>query len=124
MLDYIIEAAIGYVFGDWLTKKVTDKHIHEHVFAWWGELRDAFSSWLNENEHLGVNRVAVVVLEAVDDLALITKRGLDRVTLAVYGITRNDQEYEVVSQEVPLEEALKMFPDLQKSAVIVDEISS
>ena len=127
MWNLLFDAAVaigGAIFADTVVKETTGKHIHEHVFTWWCEIRDFVAAWLNQNQELGINRVALVVLDCFDDFAVRTKQMADRVTLGVAGISKNEAVYDICTREVSVAEALQMFPELQNQAVLVSELSN
>ena len=125
MIDLLVKAAIGIgalIFADAVTKEVTGKHIHEHVFEWWQKLRDTIQGWLHENkERLGVAHVMLLVLDACDDLAVRTKQIADRITIGAYGVDAKENVIEITQTEVSLEEALKQFPQLAEKPVMIME---
>ncbi len=68
-------AVVGYFLADTVIKATTDKHIHEHIFQWWCEMRDYLNRWLAVNTHLGIRTVGVVILDKIDNLAVGTVNG-------------------------------------------------
>lgn len=135
MIDVVIKVAFAvatYVAASEIVKELTGKHIHQHVFGWWCEMRDSILAWLNKNPHLKTNRIAVVALNYVDNGAVRLKKVGDKVTLkfsAVAGlgkvrVTQHDKVYDICTREVPLHEALKMFPGLSASPMIIDPIKN
>ena len=127
MWNLLFDAAVavgGYLFADSVVEGTTGKHIHEHLFTWWCELRDFVSQWLNKNQNLKIKRVALIVLDCFDDFAVRTKQMADRVTLGVAGIDKNEEVYEICSQEASVSEVLQMFPEFKDTAVLVNEITN
>lgn len=135
MIDIIIKVFIAiatYLTASKIVKEITGKQIHEHVFSWWCEIRDSIQAWLNKNPHLITNRIGVVALNYADNAAVSAKKFGDKITLkfsAVAGfrdvsVTQQDKVYDICTREVPLEEALKMFPGLSASPMIIDPITN
>ena len=58
----------GALFADKVVTDTTGQHIHEHIFTWYCELRDYVLAWLNQNQHLNINRIAYTVLDRIDEL--------------------------------------------------------
>lgn len=122
MFDELIELAIAAgvaIIGDKVVKKTTGKHIHEHVFEWWCDLRDCIANWLTANRHLGVTDVALVVLDKIDGMAVRTKRMLDKITLAAVAFDKYEKETIIESREVPIEEVYERFPELRKNPLVI-----
>jgi len=114
-MRFIFDAAVavvGYLLADKVVKATTDKHIHEHVFQWWCEMRDYLNMWLAVNAHLGIRRVGVVILDKLDNFTVRTKQLADRVILRVVAHDKNGCDHEVTSREVSRQEALAQFPAL------------
>ena len=124
MWNILIGAALavgGYVFADAVVADVTGKHIHEHIFKWWCEMRDQLTNWLSKNGRRRINRIALVVLDKLDSMAVRTKKRADKITLGMYGHNKS-KKYEIMTREVSKKEAIKMFPDLRNGPVLVMEL--
>ena len=127
MWNLLFDAAVavgGYLLADTVVEGTTGKHIHEHIFTWWCELRDNISQWLNQNQNLKIKRVAFMILDRIDDFAVRTKKMADRVTIGVVGIDKNEVTYDISTQEASLSEVLQMFPEFKDNAVLVNEITN
>jgi len=114
----------GALFADKVVTDKTGRHIHEHLFTWYCEIRDDVSAWLNKNRHLEINRIALVVLDRFDDIIVRTKKMADRVTLGVSGISKKEEVYEICTREVSIAEAIQMFPELRDQAILVTQITN
>lgn len=127
-MRFLFDAAIAvgaYLFADTVVKRATDKHIHEHVFQWWCEMRDDINRWLAVNTHLGICRVGVVILDKCDNLAVRTKQLADRVTLRVIAHSKYKTNYTVADKEVSRQEALEQFPGLANTPeVLIQELTA
>ena len=123
LIDAAIAAGAAY-FADAVVKDKTGKHIHEHIYDWWCEIRDYISAWLTQNKHLVINRVALIVLDAFDQFAVRTKQMADMITIGISGINRMDQDFDICTQEVSIAEVLEMFPQLRDNPVLIEEISN
>jgi hypothetical protein len=121
MIGYILEAIAGAIITDAIVKKTTGKHIHEHVFGWWCEMRDYIAQWLHANQSLGIRRIGLVVLDWVDDCAVQTKRTADRVTVRIFACDAQQKGYEICTQELSREEVLAQFPGLSESTPVLTE---
>jgi hypothetical protein len=119
MWDKIIEAAIALFIADKIVKETTDKHIHEHVFGWWCDLRENVKNWLHANSSLGIQQVGVTVLDHLDRLAVEGKRVADKVTLEVFGEDASKRRHSIITREVPLEEAMEKFPSLRQGPIMM-----
>ena len=98
----LLIAIVGLIFASFITKGVTGKHIHEHVFEWWGRLRGEILRWAHEHRHLGV----VQFIARVDQVM----SGLARLTVVAH---QGGTEYAVAQERVNPEEAYRMFPQLR-----------
>jgi hypothetical protein len=127
MWDIILGTAAaigGALFADAVVKEKTGRHIHQHVFEWWCGLRDYIAAWLNQNQHLGITRIGLIVLDAFDDFAVRTKQTSDRITLGVIAIDRNETVFDVATQEVSAAEVIEMFPGFRETAVLIDQVAN
>ncbi len=127
-MRFIFDAAVavvGYLLADTVVKSTTDKHIHEHVFQWWCEMRDYLNRWLAVNPHLGIRNVGVVIVDTIDNFSVRAKQLADRVTLRVVAHDKNNYVHEVTSKEVSRQEALAMFPGLANTPeVLIQELTA
>lgn len=123
MIQYFVAAAAAYLAGDYITKDLTGRHIHEHVFVWWCKLRDYVNQWLHQNRQLPICAIGLVVLDAFDDVMVNTKRTADKITLGLFGMDRQEREYGIVTQEVSMEEAYQQFPQLRQTHLLMQELS-
>jgi len=128
MWNLLIDAAIaigGYAFTDAVVKEKTGRHVHEHVFSWWCEMRDCIANWLGQNQKLKkINRVALVVLDKIDTVVVRTKKMADRMTIGIYALDAQNNDYVIETREVDTNELLKMFPDLKTDPVLVQQIAN
>ncbi len=105
---------------DKVVTKTTGKHLHEHVFEWWCEMRDDIERWIREHSNLRIRKVCLALLNKADGVAVQAKRMTDKVTLRCFAISAKNQEYEICTKEVSqAEEAMAQFPDLRLSQVHV-----
>jgi hypothetical protein len=125
MLDLILKigaVVAAAVAADAVTKELTGKHIHEHLFEWWRGMCDTIRAWLDENTELGIRQVWIVVLDAFDDVAVRTKQMADRVTLLAFGVDETEEFHPIVTEEVMTDEAVQQLPDLAETpAVLVQQ---
>jgi hypothetical protein len=127
LLKYTIEAgaaAVGYILGDSLVKKSSGKHIHQHVFKWWCELRERIQNWLHQRQHLGFKKLGLAVLVQVDGVAVRAKKIADKLT-SLLGFFATDGQrnlYEIETVEVSTAEALRQFPELREHTVLLQEL--
>jgi len=119
MIGQLLALLGGAIAADWVVEKTTGKHIHEHVFEWWCDFREEIVSWLQDNQHLGINKLAMAVLDRIDGVAVRTKKMLDIITLAAVAIDEAGEETIVQVREVPVEEAYDLFPELRNTPVAV-----
>ncbi len=99
-----IVAAATLVAASVMTKELTGKHIHEHLYAWWTKLRDDLLAWAHDNGHLAIVSWVVWMDNRVSGVARLVFRA------------RTDQgTVTVCEEELSLEEALEMFPELRQS---------
>ena len=118
-------AAGAAVLVDWYVKETTGIHIHEHIFQWWCEMRDAISQWLNDFQYLPIRYIGIFILDSFDCFAVRTKHMADRVTLGVFAEDTSGNNYEVTSvREVSVEEARKNFPQFSERSLLVDELTT
>ena len=115
MLPYIIAGIAAILITDTVVTGITGKHLHEHLFEWWCELRDTLQRWLSANQRLGVRAVGLTVLDALDHVAVRTKQTTDMLTLGMWGMDAQENGYEIATREVPLAEAMRLFPELRQS---------
>jgi hypothetical protein len=129
LLKVVIVVVTGLIANK-VVKQTTGKHIHEHLFDWYCRIRDQIQNWLHRNQQLKANRIAIMLLEKVDRGVVRSKKLADTVTLkiaAVSGrgrvrITKNDKVYQICTRTVPRREALKMFPQLNEQAALIEPI--
>ncbi|MBE7462999.1 MAG: hypothetical protein HS116_05825 [Planctomycetes bacterium] len=115
-MDWLVDFAIAGIAGllaDAAIKETTGKHIHEHVFEWWCNLRDCITEWLGRNRHLRIQIVVGYVTDLIDKGIRRGKRLMD-VALGVAALDEQGQVHvvEEATSIVSAEEALQMFPDL------------
>ena len=123
MLPYIIAGIAAYIAGNYIVHDLTGKHLHEHLFDWWCELRDYFQQWLSANRHLSVCALGLTVLDAFDDVVVRTKNMTDRITLGMFGVDSKDQGYGIVTREVSVDEAVRLFPQLRQTPTLVHQLT-
>jgi len=116
-------AAGSYAVADAAVTAGTGKHIHEHLFQWWCEMRDYLARWLHEHQTLGITRVGIAVLDRFDEIAVRTKKMADTITILAFAVDKQEQGYEIQTREVSEEEAYKLFPDLKGNPVLVQQIA-
>ena len=116
-------AAGGFV-ADLLVHKKTGKHIHEHMFEWWRRMSDRFQEWLHAHSHLGIRRIGLVLLDAIDGAVCRTKAIADWVTLVGVAEDKHGEVHRAVEEEVPVDEALRQFPTLEEQPVLVLEMQA
>jgi len=111
-------AAGAAILADTVVSEATGKHIHEHVFSWWCEIRDVVSNWLYANKHLQIAGVVGYVTEKIDLGFVFGKRKLD-VVFKVVAIDEQDNLHVITEEVLSAEEALKKFPELKKQDFVV-----
>ena len=121
-MDWLVNGAIAIagavvagVAATFVTKRVSGKHIHEHVFAWWARIRDSVLAWAHRNEHLEIQNVVVWLDNRASAMAHL-----------VFEACTRERDYKVTEEDVTMEEAYKMFPHLrtQDGAVITAMVFS
>jgi hypothetical protein len=122
LLRYILEGVAGAVAADFVVNKTTGKHIHEHLFEWWCEVRDYIAGWLREHANLKVQKLGVAILDKLDGVVVNTKRMVDRLTLGWFAVTSDEQGHEICTREVSAEEAMAQFPELRSSPILIQEL--
>jgi hypothetical protein len=122
LINALLSAAAGYMAADAAVTTGTGKHIHEHLFQWWCEMRDYLAHWLHEHETLGIARVGIAVLDRFDEIAVRTKQLADTITLLAFAVDKEEQGYDIQTCEVSEEEAYKLFPGLKDNPVLIQEI--
>jgi hypothetical protein len=126
MIDLLFDALVAagsYLFADTAVKAGTGKHIHEHVFQWWCEMRDCLAGWLREHQELGITRVGIAVLDRLDGIVVRTKNMADKITLLVFAVDAQEQGYDVQTREVSLEEAYMQFPELKDNPILIEQVA-
>ena len=122
LLEVLIGGAIA-ITASAITKELTGKHIHEHVFQWWCELRDFVSDWLVEHAALSVRKVCYFWIEKLDDAMIGMKKTGDMLTIGVAALDAHRELHEVTTKQISIEEALQVFPQLRDSVVLVQEVA-
>jgi hypothetical protein len=118
-------AAGTAVLVDLYIKETTGKHIHEHIYQWWCEIRDTISDWLNQFSYLPIRKIGLLILDSFDGFAVRTKHMADRITLGIYAEDANGNNYEVTSvRELSTDEVLKQFPEFSQCSLLVQEVST
>lgn len=123
MWQIILEALATAVLTDTIVKKTTGQHVHEHLFNWWCELRDYVTGWLRSNQNLEIRQVGLAVLDCFDDIAVRTKQTVDRITVGMFGVDARQNNYEIITREVLVDEALAQFPELRQQPVLIQKVS-
>ncbi|HEY6183228.1 MAG TPA: hypothetical protein VIW67_13345 [Terriglobales bacterium] len=119
MLDKIIEIGAAIFAANWATKKITGKHIHEHAFRWWCDLREKIKNWLHANNQLNIQQVGIRLLDYADTIAVGTKRAADKVTLQIFGEDAWHRRHEITTRVVSWDEAVSQFPELRQGPVLM-----
>lgn len=123
MLNYLIAGVAAYLAGDYIVHDVTGRHLHEHLFAWWCELKEFLQHWLMANRHLQVRAIGLTVLDALDDVAVQTKQTADKITLGLWGVDAQENGYEIVTRVVSVDEAMRQFPELRQTHTLVEQLA-
>jgi hypothetical protein len=118
LIGELIIGAAAAMLADHAVKNTTGKHIHEHVFEWWCELRDTIRQWLNQFSNIPVQNVAIIVLDHLDEFAVRTKHMADRVTIGTYAMATDQETYEITEIELSKSDALRQFPQLAQTSVL------
>ena len=75
LLKWLLGGIFAYLIGTFVTKKVTGKHIHEHVYEWYRHIHDKVTKWLREHPEMkGAKIMLNVVMPKIDDAVTFTAR--------------------------------------------------
>jgi len=105
---------IGVAAFAWLAnvivKEETGHSIPEHLYGWWCEAKNEILEWQKNHQHLKLTgKVVVFVTMKLDRLA-VAPRSIER--LFFKAETSTGEFIEITEKDVPMEEALKEFPQL------------
>jgi hypothetical protein len=110
LLVEIGAAVAGALIANKVTTDVTGHSIPEHVYRWWSGIKEDILKWQKENQHRELTgKVVVWVVQKLDKLA-IAPRNLER--LFFKAETSAGEYINITEKDVPIEEALELFPDL------------
>ncbi|MEQ2009308.1 MAG: hypothetical protein ABMA26_21205 [Limisphaerales bacterium] len=124
MWGYIIGGALAWLVGDAVSKHYTDKHLHEHVFDWYCELRDAVTDWLHQNSEKEIKYVGLKVVEWMDSGAVTAKRLADKVvTLVAFAQTPGGRVYRIAEEKIQAEQVVEMIPELTRQPILLTELT-
>lgn len=121
-MDWLVKGALAlgaYLLADKVTKDVTGKHIHQHVFEWWCRIRDKINQWRKSNPTIDNVFFVGKIVGCVDGVASELKKGANWVTFKVFAASKNSagqavKQGEVTEEKVSLEELYEQFPHLRK----------
>lgn len=124
MWQYIIGGALVWLVGDAASKHYTGKHLHEHVFDWYCELRDAVTDWLHQHSSRKLKYWGLKVVEWVDSGAVTAKRLTDKlVTLVAFAQSPGGRVYRITEEKVSAKQVVEMEPELRHHPVLLRELT-
>jgi hypothetical protein len=121
MIDIIIKlvaAAGAYFIADKVTQKHTGKHIHEHVFAWWNNMRDELASWIHQHPEYKINQISLRIVEGLDNMAISAYKAANQIKLRLGAVDQRQNDHFVTVREVSAEELLRQFPEFRNGDII------
>ncbi|HPZ14701.1 MAG TPA: hypothetical protein PLK04_10785 [Bacillota bacterium] len=102
LIGKLILGAVGYAVADAVTKNHTDRHIHEHVFAWYRRAHHEVTQWAQAQG----NRKALRILAEIDRAVTSV---YNRVNMMLFAYSPNEQPVLIYEERVPLAELRQQF---------------
>ncbi len=121
MLDALLNLVIGVTAGaavavtaDAVTKEITGKHILEHVYAWWNELREKIQTWVHEYKKKNPDKNVEIFLTCIHKTDNAAQWLYRTVARTKDKRTNRLEKDEIIDQrELDHNEVEEQFPDLQ-----------
>jgi len=116
LADLLVGVGLGIatIVGAWWANKktieITGHSIPEHLYNKWCELKNEILEWQKNNQHRELTGKIVVATVRVLDKLAIAPRNIER--LFFKAETPTGEYITITEKDMPIEEALEMFPGL------------
>lgn len=122
LVGALLTAAATALAGEVVSKLITGKWLHEHLYEWWRALSEQIDAWVKENESIGIVKVIGFVNRKLDNVVVGANR---LVKMGFYAVDKDKKKHAVIEEvELSADEIAEQFPELRlKKQTMVMEVS-